>query len=152
MATVVLEGVTKKFRDVSAVDNLSLTIRDGGTHTWAGSRTTGEPGKYLLGIPSFENHTVLASKPEYGSINQETGLRGGLDLPKPVLSWETAANKSYLIPALEIPGFIFALNGFDHLAYRDKVEDGKKSTAQTTPPSGTTSSTARGVMTRTSSM
>ncbi len=29
MATVVLEGVTKKFRDVSAVDNLSLTIRDG---------------------------------------------------------------------------------------------------------------------------
>jgi hypothetical protein len=30
-----------------------------------------------------------------------------------VLNWETGANKSYLIPALEIPAFIFTLNQFN---------------------------------------
>ena len=49
-----------------------------------------------------------------------------LDLPKPVLSWETGASKSYFIPALEIPGFILVLNGFDRLVYGNQVEDGKK--------------------------
>ena len=29
MANVILQEVTKKFRDVTAVDNLSLTIKDG---------------------------------------------------------------------------------------------------------------------------
>jgi hypothetical protein len=33
----------------------------------------------------------------------------------PVLSWETGAGKSYWIPALEIGGFIGALNAFDRL-------------------------------------
>src|SRR4030042_3302275 len=37
------------------------------------------------------------------------------EVPKPALSWETGAGKSYLIPALEIPGFILLLNGFDRL-------------------------------------
>ena len=32
---------------------------------------------------------------------------------KPVLSWETGAGKSYLIPALDIVGFDFLLNQFD---------------------------------------
>ncbi|TMB85842.1 MAG: hypothetical protein E6J45_14830, partial [Chloroflexi bacterium] len=31
----------------------------------------------------------------------------------PVLSWETGAGKSYVIPAAEIVGFIFGLNQFD---------------------------------------
>jgi uncharacterized protein DUF3943 len=37
--------------------------------------------------------------------------------PARVLDWETGAGKSYLIPALEIPGFIFGLNRFDRYAY-----------------------------------
>lgn len=45
---------------------------------------------------------------------------------KPVLSWETGEGKSYLIPALEIPGFIVLLNGFDRLILNDKEKDGKK--------------------------
>ncbi len=51
------------------------------------------------------------------------------DVPKaskPVLSWETGAGKSYLIPALEIPAFILLLNGIDRLAYPNDVEQGKK--------------------------
>jgi len=51
---------------------------------------------------------------------------GAPEAPKPGLSWETGAGKSYLVPALEIPGFILLLNGFDRLAYPNDVEQGKK--------------------------
>jgi len=34
-----------------------------------------------------------------------------------VLDWESGENKSYLIPALEIPAFIGALNAVDHARY-----------------------------------
>ena len=46
--------------------------------------------------------------------------------PGKVHDWETGANKSYLIPALEIPGFLGLLNIYDRLAYPDQTEDGKK--------------------------
>jgi hypothetical protein len=52
---------------------------------------------------------------------------GAPDETKPVLSWETGAGKSYLIPALEIPAFLLLLNGYDRLAYPNSIEpDGKK--------------------------
>jgi hypothetical protein len=41
-------------------------------------------------------------------------------------SWETGANKSYLIPALEVPGFLVLLNIYDRIAYPDQTQDGKK--------------------------
>ena len=43
-----------------------------------------------------------------------------------VHSWETGAGKSYLIPALEVPGFLVLLNVYDRLAYPDQTEDGKR--------------------------
>jgi hypothetical protein len=44
-----------------------------------------------------------------------------------VLSWETGAGKSYLIPALEIPAFILLLNGYDRLAYPNELTaDGER--------------------------
>jgi len=52
---------------------------------------------------------------------------------KPVLSWETEEGKSYLIPALEIPGFIILLNAFDRVAFHNKEKNGKK--VYTTNPS-----------------
>ncbi|MGD1152144.1 MAG: DUF3943 domain-containing protein [Syntrophales bacterium] len=51
---------------------------------------------------------------------------GAPEAPKPVLSWETGAGKSYLVPAIEIPGFILLLNGYDRFAYPNEVEGGKK--------------------------
>ncbi|MGD0274834.1 MAG: DUF3943 domain-containing protein [Syntrophales bacterium] len=51
---------------------------------------------------------------------------GAPEATKPVLSWETGVGKSYLIPALEIPGFILLLNGYDRLAYPNEVEGGNK--------------------------
>lgn len=52
---------------------------------------------------------------------------------KPVLSWETEEGKSYIIPAVEIPGFIILLNAFDRVAFHDKEKNGKK--VYTTNPS-----------------
>jgi len=46
--------------------------------------------------------------------------------PGKVLSWDTGANKSYLIPALEVPGFLGLLNIYDRIAYPNQMQDGKK--------------------------
>ncbi len=94
-----------------------------------------------------EDYALLAAKPEYGilpapdvieisdtiperafniSMNQKPELKFRPSEPKPVLSWETETGKSYFIPALEIPAFILALNGFSRLVYGDQVEDGKR--------------------------
>jgi hypothetical protein len=43
-----------------------------------------------------------------------------------VHSWETGANKSYLIPALEVPGFLGLLSIYDRVAYSNQMQDGKK--------------------------
>jgi hypothetical protein len=55
------------------------------------------------------------------------------DAPKPaalapemVVPWEKMPNKSYLIPALEVTGFLGLLNVYDRLAYPNQMEDGKK--------------------------
>jgi hypothetical protein len=94
-----------------------------------------------------ENYTLLAAKPGYESMpaldvteisntiptgalsismNQDPQLEYRPSQSKRVLSWETGEGKSYFIPALEILGFIFAVNAFDRLAYSNQVEDGKK--------------------------
>jgi hypothetical protein len=52
-------------------------------------------------------------------------LKQGLT-PENVLSWETGAGKSYLIPALEVPGFLGLLHLFDRVVYSNKTEDGQK--------------------------
>jgi hypothetical protein len=41
-------------------------------------------------------------------------------------SWESGAGKSYLIPALEVPGFLLLLNAYDRVVYSGQTEDGKK--------------------------
>ena len=46
--------------------------------------------------------------------------------PGKIHSWETGANKSYLIPALEAPGFLVLLNIYDRIAYPNQMQDGKK--------------------------
>lgn len=46
--------------------------------------------------------------------------------PAPVLSWETGAGKSYLIPAIEVPGFLVLLNLYDRTFLHSKTRDGKR--------------------------
>jgi hypothetical protein len=44
---------------------------------------------------------------------EELVLAGAAEAQKPVLSWETRVGRSYVIPALEVTGFIFTLNQFN---------------------------------------
>jgi hypothetical protein len=48
--------------------------------------------------------TFALVRPDTGSTEEPA--------PAKVLDWETGAGKSYLIPALEIPGFTFGVNQF----------------------------------------
>jgi len=58
---------------------------------------------------------------EPGQATAEAGFA-----QKKIHSWETGDNKSYLIPALEIPGFLVLLNIYDRIAYPNQMQDGKK--------------------------
>ena len=46
--------------------------------------------------------------------------------PGKLLSWETGAGKSYLIPALEVPGFLALLSAWDRVFNGDDRENGKR--------------------------
>ena len=76
---------------------------------------------------SVNDHSNLAEM----KLSDMTPDRESLLMEKPgekgkVLSWETGAGKSYLIPALEIPTFLVILNVYDRFAYPHDMEDGKK--------------------------
>ena len=137
-------GISGPVQDLTENHGIQgVTARAKGTMTSAATRTptTDETGKYPLDRSSVENCTPLASKSEFDvieildttpgrtsdiSTNPEAQLRYRPSLSRPVLSWETGGGKSYFIPALEIPGFILALNAFDRLVFGNEVEDGKK--------------------------
>jgi hypothetical protein len=57
---------------------------------------------------------VLALAAPPVSVAQEPGSK--------VLDWESGKNKSYLIPAVEIPAFIGALNGVNRLLFQDSSD------------------------------
>lgn len=116
------------------------------TSASAGAETTDERESDSQRIPFLGNWTFLASRPADESMSalhviessdmspsgstsalakEEACLRYRPRQPKPGLSWETGAGKSYLIPALEIPGFILALNAFNRLVFSDEKENGK---------------------------
>jgi Domain of unknown function (DUF3943) len=69
--------------------------------------------------PSYPAHLKLPDLSQPGASAGE----GEADQDKPVLSWETGAGKSYLIPALEIVGFEFLLNQFDRHFIDDPAYD-----------------------------
>jgi hypothetical protein len=46
--------------------------------------------------------------------------------PDEVIPWEQMPNKSYLIPALEVTGFLGLLNIYDRYTYPNQMQDGKK--------------------------
>src|SRR5665647_376793 len=113
------------------------------------SDTDVELGSSAAGIPVLGNaspsgekkiayHDAMAANgvesPALPSNRTEKSLRGEetwlQDTPKETrqaaFSWETGTGKSYLIPALEIPAFLFLLNGYDRLAYSNETEGGVK--------------------------
>jgi len=83
-------------------------------------RPPGPPGKN----PDLPRDKELEPNP-IDSGPDAAAIKKGLT-PGNVLSWETGAGKSHLIPALELLGFEALLHGFDRIVYADKTEDGKK--------------------------
>ena len=137
----------KDFSRDQNVKSLTATVKDASTSPLAGTAATDEPTNHSLPIRFLEDHSLLASKPGYDSMsaldviqssdtipditlsistNLDPQLKYRPNAPKRVLSWETGEGKSYLIPALEIPGFILVLNAFDRLVFSNQEENGKK--------------------------
>jgi len=63
------------------------------------------------GYDFTKNWNVLAAAPVLPTTDPAAPAP---EAQKPVLSWETGAGKSYIIPALEIVGFDFLLNRFNY--------------------------------------
>ncbi|MGZ3535705.1 MAG: hypothetical protein ACXU9K_10825, partial [Thermodesulfobacteriota bacterium] len=135
--------VVKDLSENQGIQDVTIGRRDASTSATAGTAATDEAGNYSLRIAFLENYTLLSSKPRYDSIsaldlieifntipngtlsiskNLDPQLRYRPSQSKRVLSWETGEGKSYFIPALEIPGFILVLNGFDRLVFGNERE------------------------------
>lgn len=69
--------------------------------------------------------STKAGSPSF-AIEQRTSSSDDSEQGKRTAASSPVGNKSYLIPAAEIPGFIFALNGFSRLVFPNQMENGKK--------------------------
>jgi hypothetical protein len=142
-----ISGTVKDLSGNQGIQGVIITVTDVSTRALAGTDITDALGNYSVSIPSLGNYTVLASKLGYDNVtapnvielsdsarNWTVNISMGGEArlkEKPVqttqvLSWETGAGKSYIIPALEIPAFLLLLNAYDRLAYPDAEEGGKK--------------------------
>jgi hypothetical protein len=115
-----------------------ITVKDVNNGKVTATVVTDSEGNYSVAIPAMGNYSLEASKRGYGygrvtapdlieisdTIPNQTVdlIMGGKewlgynsDVPTSAMSWETGAGKSYLIPALEIPAFLFTLNGYNRL-------------------------------------
>jgi len=140
-------GSIKDLSNNRGIQGVIITVKDVSTGALAGIGTTDALGNYSVGVPSLGNYILLASKLGYDNMpaldvielsdmtpnrtvniamGEKEGLKYKPKVPTPALNWDTGAGKSYLIPALEIPAFILALNGFSRLASPNEEQDGKK--------------------------
>jgi len=143
-------SITGSVRDLTnnrGIQGVIITVKDVSTGALAGTGTTDALGSYAVGVPSPGDYILLASKLGYDNMTamdvielsdrtprrtiniamgEKEWLKQKPEVPTPALNWDTGAGKSYLIPALEIPAFILALNGFSRLASPNEEQDGKK--------------------------
>ena len=127
-----------------------ITVKDVTTGKVTATGVTDAKGNYSVAVPALGNYSLEASKRGYGyakvtapdlielsdtipkqTVNFTLGGKEWLaydpDVPESAMSWEKGAGKSYLIPALEIPTFLFLLNGYNRLiGYPDLEENGVK--------------------------
>lgn len=142
-----LSGFVKDPLNNLGIQGVIITVKDTKSGALAGTGTTDASGNYSVNIPAQGNYTLMASKSGYDNTSApevvalsditpsrtvnitmvgKAWLKVKPEGPTSALSWETRANKSYLIPALEIPGFILLLNGFDRLAFSNEMSGGKR--------------------------
>jgi hypothetical protein len=146
----VISGSVKDVSDDQGIQWVMITVKDGATGKMAATGVTDASGDYSIVIPVLGTYRLEASKPGYGygrvtapdlveisdtipkqTVNLSMGGREwplyNPDDPTSAMSWETGDGKSYLIPAMEIPAFLFLLNGYDRLiGDPDLTENGVK--------------------------
>mgnify|MGYP001338011694 CR=1 FL=1 len=108
----------------TAVSSGAFAQGDTGIHPFLAAN----PGYDTVAVPDgIERSGRTPVRTELFAMAAKARLEEKPPEKAPVLSWETGAGKSYLIPALEIPAFLLLLNGYDRLAYSNSVEpDGQK--------------------------
>jgi len=145
-----ISGSVKDHRSNLGIQWVTITIKDVTTGKVAATVVTDESGNYAVAVPALGNYSLEASKKGYGygrvtapdmielsetipnqTVNISLGGKEWLaydpDVPESAMSWETGAGKSYLIPALEIPAFLFLLNGYNRtIGYPDLERNGVK--------------------------
>jgi hypothetical protein len=142
-----VSGTVKDRVTGQAISGAKVTVNEVGTNKLAGSCVTDAAGHYLLSVPATGNYTLVVSMAGYGDLKEPSVIALTKEAPDhtsdlsmtregpfkelaptnpDALSWETGARKSYLIPALEIPTFLFLLNQYDRHASPNLMEDGKK--------------------------
>jgi hypothetical protein len=130
-----------------AIRGAKVTVNEVGTNKLAGSATTDATGRYRLSVPETGNYTLVVAMDGYGDLKEPAVIALTKAAPEHLanvsmtregpfkerartnpdaMSWETGARKSYLIPALEIPTFLFLLNQYDRHASPNLMEDGKR--------------------------
>ena len=105
----------------SAVDEHDLTQRI--ISVWY-ARAAGFPPA-LSGDGSYTGIARLFPVPAVQTTDVK--IRESIVAPANALQWKSDVRKSYIIPALEIPAFLFLLNMYDRVAYPDETQNGKKS-------------------------
>jgi hypothetical protein len=144
-----ISGSVTDHRSNQGIQWALITIKDVTTGKVAATGVTDALGNYTVAVSALGNYSLEASKKGYGyhkvtapeiieisdtipnqtvnlSLGGEEWLAYNPDVPTSAMSWETGAGKSYLIPALEIPAFLFLLNGYDRLAYPNLEGNGVK--------------------------
>jgi len=142
-----ITGFVKDRSNQAPVAGALVTVKPAGTSEVGGSATTDGAGRYTVRLPGPGSFTVVVSKEGYADLKvgdviklteAEPDHRQDISITRQgpfkeegrtvpgAMSWETGARKSYLVPALEIPSFLLALNGLDRLAHPNDREDGKR--------------------------
>ena len=118
-----IAGITVAVRDANSSALLGAATPDGPAND---SLRIPFPGVYTSALDVIESSDRVPKGSARIPATQEAWLRFRPGEPKPDLSWESGKGKSYIIPALEIPGFLLVLNAFDRLVFRKDKHDGKR--------------------------
>ena len=83
-------------------------------------------GAYAIDQAASNSESDAVVHPTGALSASETDPATASETPKVVLSWETGSGKSYIIPALEVPGFVILVNTYDRFVHPNEVSGGKK--------------------------
>jgi hypothetical protein len=149
---VSISGAVKDVSTIQDTQKVNLTATDVNIGILAGAGNSDASGNYPDSFPSLRNNNLAASRLEYikGTTRDvikfsemtpnradnisDSGNEAITEKPAQTtlsLASEMKADKSYLIPAVEIPAFIVLLNLYDRHASPDSVEPSGKKTYST---------------------